>query len=459
MNSSWTKRRVAVVGAGRSGLAATELLLQLGAHVTLTDSRSADDLAGNFAKVVDRGAKLALGDHPAELWEQVDAVVASPGIPPQAPPLVAARAQQLPVISEIELAAELAAAPCVAITGSNGKSTVTAMVGAILRTAGLEAPVCGNIGLPWSHVVAAALRGDIAPQRYVLELSSFQTEAIEVFHPHWSAILNISADHLDRHLDLDTYASAKLRICINCTDADWLVYGGDDAYLVDHLPPGPRPVPFAASAAESGPMAWLENETIYWRDPDGQRHAVMNTGELRVIGRHNRLNAAAAIALACLAGADTTDAAAALREFGGLPHRMELCGTVNGVGCINDSKATNVGATVAALRGIDEPIWLILGGRDKDSDFSALLPYLESNVRGVLLVGEATERIASSLRGHVALDECGTLDAAVDTGLESAAPGDVLLLAPACTSFDQYADFEQRGRHFRALIAAHAATD
>jgi len=459
MTSSWAKRHVAVVGAGRSGVAATELLLQLGARVTLTDSRSVGSLAYDLAAVADQGAELALGGHPTELWEQVDAVVVSPGIPPQAPPLAAARAQGVPVISEIELAAEFATAPCVAITGSNGKSTVTAMVGSILETAGFEAPVCGNIGLPWSRVVAAALRGEIAPEIYVLELSSFQTEAIEAFRPRWSAILNISPDHLDRHLDLDSYAAAKLRICVNCTEEDWLVYGSDDTYLASHLPSGPTPVPFATSAAESGPAAWLEDETVQWRDLEGNSHTVLATADLQVLGRHNSLNAAAATALACLAGATTANAAAALCEFHGLPHRMELCGTVNGVGCVNDSKATNVGATVAALRGIDEPIWLILGGRDKDSDFNALVPYLNSNVREVLLVGEATERIASSLRGHVTLHECDTLDAAVEQGLRDAADGDVLLLAPACTSFDQYDNFEERGRHFRALIAAHAATD
>jgi len=459
MTSHWAGRHVAVVGAGRSGIAATELLLQLGAHVTLTDQRRADDLPGDVSGVADSGAVLALGGHPAELWERIDAVIASPGIPPQAPPLAAARAQERPVISEIELAAEFAAAPCIAITGSNGKSTVTAMVGAILQAAGVDAPVCGNIGLPWSRVVAAELRGEIAPRRYVLELSSFQTEAIEAFRPHWSAILNISADHLDRHVDLDTYAAAKLRICLNCTDADWLVYGSDDTYLVGHLPSGPTPVPFATSAAEQGPAAWLENGTIRWRDPEGTSHTVLATSDLRVLGGHNSLNAAAATALACLAGASPTDAAAALREFRGLPHRMEPCGTINGVRCVNDSKATNVGATVASLRGIDEPVWLILGGRDKDSDFGALLPYLKANTRRALLVGEATQAIASSLRGHVAFEECGTLEVAVDRGLAEATRGDVLLLAPACTSFDQYADFEERGRHFRTLIAAHAATD
>ncbi len=459
MTSPWASRHVAVVGAGRSGIAATELLLELGAQVTLTDTRRADDLGSDLSRIADSGAILALGGHPAELWKRVDAVVTSPGIPPEAPPLTAARALGHPVVSEIELAAESATAPCIAITGSNGKSTVTAMVGAILETAGIDAPVCGNIGLPWSRVVAAELRGEIAPQRYVLELSSFQTEAIEAFRPRWSAILNISADHLDRHLDLDTYAAAKLRICVNCTEADWLVYGSDDAYLVAHLPAGPRPVPFATSAVEHGPAARLDEGTIRWRDPEGNDHVVMATTDLQVLGRHNSLNAAAATALACLAGASTPDAAAALRGFRGLPHRMELCDTLNGVRCVNDSKATNVGATVAALRGFDAPIWLILGGRDKDSDFDALLPYLKSNVKRVLLVGEATETITSSLRGHVALAACGTLDDAVDTGLAEAAPGDVLLLAPACTSFDQYADFEERGRHFRTLIAARAATD
>ncbi len=459
MTSPWKQRHVAVVGAGRSGAAAAELLLHLGARVTLTDSHPASELATDLSRVADLGAELALGGHPAALWDQADAVVASPGIPPQAPPLATARARGLPVISEIELAAEFATAPCVAITGSNGKSTVTAMVGAILQKAEFEAPVCGNIGRPWSSVVAAALRGDVAPERYVLELSSFQTEAIGSFRPRWSAILNISADHLDRHQTLDAYAAAKLRICVNCTDADWLVYGSDDTYLADHLPTGPRLVPFGTSATNTGPAAWLEGETLRWRGPEARSTNVLDTNDLQVLGRHNHLNAAAATAIACLAGASTSDAAKALSAFRGLPHRMEPCGTVDGVRCVNDSKATNVGATAAALSGVDAPIWLILGGRDKDSDFDALLPHLSSKVRRVLLVGEATARIASSLGGQVELDECGTLEAAVDAALRAAAPGDVLLLAPACTSFDQYDDFEQRGRHFRTLIAARAATD
>jgi len=458
MRSSWAARKVVVVGAGRSGRAASELLLQLGAHVTLTDSRTAGELGASVDDLERLGATLALGGHPPQLWESADAVIASPGIGPSALPLVAARACGVPVLSEIELAAAYAQAPCVAITGSNGKSTVTAMVGAILEKAGLDAPVCGNIGVPLSTVVAAALRGEHRPDRYVLELSSFQTETIERFRPRWSAILNLSADHLDRHSTFESYAEAKLAICTNSTSDDWLIYGADDTYLTNHLPPHPQHVPFSATATVTVPAAWLEGNGVHWRDSAGDTHRVVGTEEMQILGRHNALNAAAATALACLAGASPQDAGTALRNFRGLEHRMELCGTVAGVRCVNDSKATNVGATVAALRGIDDPIWLILGGRDKGADFGELAPHL-ANVRGVLLVGEATERIAEALPAAVDSMPCDTIDVAVAKALDNAATGEVLLLAPACTSFDQYTDFEARGKHFRALIADRGTPD
>jgi UDP-N-acetylmuramoylalanine--D-glutamate ligase len=456
MNSRWSGKRVAVVGAGRSGAGATELLLQVGAAVTLTDRRAAADLPIDVAPLAGAGAILALGGHPENLWNDLDAVIASPGIAPDAPPLTAARAAGLDVIPEIELAAEFADAPCVAITGSNGKSTVTAMVGAVLQRAGLTAPVCGNIGVPWSSVVASALRGEISPDRYVLELSSFQTEGIEAFRPHWGAILNVSADHLDRYADFDDYAAAKLRLAVNSTASDWLVYGADDPYLVSHPVAGPRPVPFTAAPIDASPAAWLDDNAVYWRDLHDEVHRVLGLDELQVIGGHNGLNAAAAVALGCLAGAAPVAAAAALREFAGLEHRTELCGIVAGVRCVNDSKATNVGATIAALRGIDDPIWLILGGRDKGADFDTLGPYLRSKVRGVLLIGEASETIATTLPADTRQEACDTLETAVERGLAAAQPGEVLLLAPACTSFDQYSDFEARGRHFRSLIAARA---
>jgi len=452
MNGPWSGKRVTVVGAGRSGVAATELLIHLGARVALTDLRPKSELT-DVCELERCGVELALGSHPGALWRDVDAVVASPGIHPEAPPLRAARAEGITPVSEIELASAYAEAPAVAVSGSNGKSTVTSMVGAILAESDLAAVVCGNIGVPFSRVVRQVLQGERRVERYVLELSSFQTETIVDFRPRWAGLLNISADHLDRHGDFESYARAKLRLVANCTSNDWLVYGADDPWLGRHLPSIPRPVPFGDAATTSSAGAWVADGRIHWRDPGDAVHSIVDTADLSVVGSHNYLNAAAAVALACLAGASPACAGAALRQFEGLEHRMEPCGVVRGVRCINDSKATNVGATLAALKGLDSPVWLILGGRDKNSDFKRLRPAL-GNVRGVLIIGEATERIAQALTGSVPMIECTDIEGAVDAGLEQASAEETLLLAPACTSFDQHDNFEHRGRHFKALIAA-----
>ncbi|NKB90271.1 MAG: UDP-N-acetylmuramoyl-L-alanine--D-glutamate ligase [Acidobacteria bacterium] len=447
---AWAGRRVTVVGAGRSGTAAADLLNLLGAIVVVTDQRRPGQL-GDFSRLESAGIRFELGGHPESLWQETELVVGSPGIAPSAPPLAAARAQNVPVISEIELAAQCTNVPALAITGSNGKSTVTAMTGAILNASGRNTEVCGNIGVSWAGLVADAIRGVADPDLYVLELSSFQTETIRDFHPRWCALLNLSADHLDRHGDFNSYAEAKLRIAANCNAEDWLIYGADDQFIRENLPAAPRAVPFAHADPSESPSAFVRDQNIIWRDASGDEHRVLAVADLPVLGSHNALNACAATALACLAGATPGAARQALAEFRGLPHRSELCATLDGVLCINDSKATNVGATVAALRGLDAPIWLILGGRDKDSDFRQLLPHL-GNVRGVLLVGEATDAIAEALGDAVPVQRCETLETAVAAGLAGSQPADALLLAPACTSFDQYSSFEARGEHFRTLI-------
>lgn len=451
----WKNEVVVVVGAGRSGVAAAELLAHAGARPVITDTRPREELP--HLATVPPGVELALGGHAERLWQGASAAIVSPGIPASAPPVETARGRGLRVLSEIELAAGFARAPAVAVTGSNGKSTVTTMVSAILERAGLRAPACGNIGVAFSRLVLEVLRGQRRIDRYVLELSSFQTESIERFRPHWACVLNVSPDHLDRHRDLDGYGRAKLRIAVNCTADDWFVYGASDPWVASRLPAGPRLVPFADAVVDAAPAAWCERGSVHWRDLQGAVHTVLAPGELGVMGAHNLLNAAAAIALACLAGAPPAAAAAVLGEFQGLEHRMESCGQVRGVRCVNDSKATNVGATAASLGGLDVPVWLILGGRDKDSDFNRLRPLLREKVRRVLLIGEATGRIAASLRGAVPMVRCGDMERAVDTALAAAHPGEVLLLAPACTSFDQYRDFEHRGRHFKQIVTSLAA--
>ena len=466
---SWDGARVVVVGAGHSGIAVAELLATLGAQVHLTDRRHAEELVGASAldELVRSGVRLELGGHPESLWEADTTVVASPGIPPTAPPLAAATAAGSPILSEIEVAAALAQAPAVAITGSNGKSTVTTMVSAILRAAGLDAPAGGNLGVPFSRLVREELAGRVV-DRFVLELSSFQTESVVDFKPRWMGMLNLSDDHLDRHGTFENYAAAKLRLLDNVDAGDWIVFGADDAPLSQLVAqragvPGMDPgrVGFGERRPSTAAAAWVERGWLLWQAPGSQPVEVLATDELRIVGSHNQLNACAAIGLACLAGATPDAAAEALRSFAGLEHRMEVCAEISGVLCINDSKATNVGATVAALSGLQAPIWLILGGRDKNSDFNLLRPLMRDRVRGALLIGEASGRIAASLQGAVPLQICGNLSTAFERGLDAAASGHVLLLAPACTSFDQYDSFEHRGRHFKELVdrASSSTTD
>lgn len=450
-----TDRNVVVIGAGRSGVAAAALLAWLGARPVVTDRREEAELP--HLRPLDERVRLALGGHPTSLWEEAGLVVVSPGIPDGAPPVAAARERGLPVVSEIELAGAHASAPCVAVTGSNGKSTVVSMIAAALAEAGLDAPACGNIGRPFSTAVLEELRDGRPVDLYVLELSSFQTETIVDLHPRVAAVLNVTADHLDRHPDLNAYGAAKLRIAHNQGGDDWLVYGADDPWLARHVAPGPRRAPFSAAEPEGAPAALVRDGAVIWRDETGREQEVLAAGRLPVPGGHNLLNAAAATAVACLAGATADAVGAGLAAFRGLEHRMEPCGQVAGVHCINDSKATNVGATAASLAGLDRPTWLVLGGRDKDGDFNALRPLMRGRVRRALLIGEAAGRIAASLDGSVAVEQCGDLARAVDRALAEAAPGDTLLLAPACASFDQYADFAERGRHFRDLVAARTA--
>lgn len=453
----WRDRRVVVVGAARSGKAAADLLLDLGASVILTDVRPRHRLAGLEA-LEERGAEIVAGEHPDSLWSAGDVAVVSPGVPPDADVLRNARRAGVELTSEIELAAALTSVPTVAITGSNGKSTVTAMVGAVLRQADMEVAVCGNIGLPYSRAVREELQGG-GRDRYVVELSSFQCQTIRDFHPRWAAVLNLSPDHLDRHADFDEYAAAKLRIAHNCSREDWLVYCADDAELRARVhvseDGGPRPLPFSRRPLpdSEAPGAWIEDGVIRFRGRGGSAVGVVPVDELGTIGRHNHANACAASALGLLAGAGADAAADALRDFEGLEHRMEPCATVGAITWINDSKATNVDATLAALSGVDAPVWLILGGRDKGADFERLRPLMPGRVVRALLVGEASGAIAGALDGAVPLQRCDTVDRAVACAARGARPGDVVLLAPACTSFDQFDDFEHRGRHFKEVVA------
>ena len=451
----WRDHSVVVVGAGRSGVAAGHLLLDCGARVTITDQRPLEQLTETRA-LASRGASIAAGGHPADIFAGADAAVFSPGIRPDAAIVAQAKDAGVKAYAEIDVAAGLIETPIIAITGSNGKSTVTSMVGEIFAAAGRNAAVCGNIGTALSSAVRRQLVEGESIDAYVVEVSSFQAHAIDSFHPHLAAVLNIQPDHIDWHGSMDDYADAKLRLSRNMTADDWLVYNCDDdelrerspegsAQIVDfgRLPTDPRP-----------PAAWLDAERIWWWPQGGDKQPVMRLEDLGVIGPHNEANACAAAALAALYGLPAEAIAAGLSAYRALEHRLEFCGEVGDIRCINDSKATNVDSTLAALSGFDAGVWLILGGRDKDADFGRLVPLLDDRVAAVLLIGEATEVIAEALAPAREAERCGTLETAVAYATAHAAAGDTLLLSPACTSFDQYPNFEARGRHFKALVVA-----
>ena len=457
--AAWRNRNVVVIGAGRSGVAAAHLLLDCGARVTITDMRPAAELA-ETAALSDRGVEVVAGSHPANLWTGADAVIISPGIPLTAAPVEQARAAGMEVLAEIELAAAFIDVPIIAITGSNGKSTVTSMVGSMFEAADRSAAVCGNIGTALSAAVHRQVVDDVVFDAYVVEISSFQAESIERFHPRYAALLNIQEDHLDRHGSLEAYGHAKLRLTLNMTGEDWLVCNLDDPELQRYLPvEGPQAVAFTHRPDNpEAPMAWADSDDIWWWPAGRDRQRVMALEELTVIGPHNEANACAAAALAALAGIDTASISEGLRRYRPLEHRMERCGEVHGVVCINDSKATNVAAAAAALSGFDSGVWLILGGRDKGADFAQLLPLIRERVERVLLIGEAAETIGAAL-AEVAPETCKTMQDAVARALQQAGAGDTLLLSPACTSFDQYASFEQRGAHFKTLVGSRSATN
>jgi UDP-N-acetylmuramoylalanine--D-glutamate ligase len=454
----WRDRRVVVVGAGLSGIAAARLLHDCGAHVRVNDARDEADIA-DAARLREAGIELVAGGHPDDLWDDADCAVFSPGIRPDAPVTVAAAAAGVEIVAEIEVAGGLVQAPIIAITGSNGKSTVTSMLGAILAEAGLDAPVCGNIGTALCAAARREVVESLRPDGYVVEVSSFQAHGIDRFHPRLAAILNLQPDHIDWHGSMDAYAAAKLRLVRNMGAGDAIVFNGDDAEVARRLPRGAAErVPFAhAPDKVTAPAAWIGDGSIWWWPRDGERRALLRVDELRVIGPHNQANACAAAALATLFGVADEPIAEALRRYRPLEHRMEPCGEIGGVRCVNDSKATNVDATLAALSGFAAGVWLILGGRDKNADFGQLLPLLDRRVAAILLIGEASDAIAAALQPQRDVQRCETLERAVDHALASASAGDTLLLSPACTSFDQYPNFEERGRHFKRLIAARAA--
>ncbi len=428
-----------VVGLGASGVAAARLLVRHGYRVTVNDRLPAAALAGRLAELPP-GILRTLGGHPLQLLTGTALVVVSPGVPWDLPLLVEARARTIQVIAEVELAfRHLPGVPLVGITGSNGKTTVTALTGEILRAAGQRVGVGGNIGHPAS---AHALEGRL--DALVWELSSFQLEGCDTLSPRVGALLNLSADHLDRHPGMAAYLTAKARLFARQGREDWAVLNADDPALADLAVPS-SVVRFSLSDRRAA--AYLADGVLFL---DGA--PLLARAELPLLGDHNVANALAAALAGSRLGAPPEAIAAALRSFRGLPHRHQVVAEAAGVRFIDDSKGTNIGATAAGLAGYAPgTVHLILGGLGKGQDFRELRPAVEGRVARAYLIGAAASEIGAALAGVVPVEQCATLDEAVRRAAAIARSGDVVLLSPACASFDQFRDYKQRGDDFARL--------
>lgn len=442
-DSPWSN--VLVYGLGLSGLAATRMLRSRGVSVVCVDRRPVTDIDLDGLDA-DDGVELQIGDDPQVLPGAFDGVVVSPGIPRERPLVRDALRLGIPVISEVELAFPFLDGPVVGVTGSNGKSTTTALAGAALQASGLEVEVCGNIGVPLSS------RVDGPPARaFVVEVSSFQLESVDTFRPRAAAFLNLSADHLDRHGDLDTYRTIKERIFACQEEGDIAVLNADDP-VVAAVGVRARSRFFSRlRRVEDG--CYLEGQRVLESVPGSDPVELFQTGDLRLHGEHNLENAMAAALLARALGADVSSVRAGLADFKGLPHRLEQIGVLQGVTYYDDSKGTNIDATVRSLEGFaDSSVHLILGGRHKGGDLTVLATPVAAKARRVYLIGEAAAELEGVLGETVESEQCGDLERAVLSASRSARSGESVVLSPACASFDQFDSFAQRGNHFQALV-------
>jgi UDP-N-acetylmuramoylalanine--D-glutamate ligase len=440
-------KRVLVVGLGRSGVASAIFLQEHGAKVTVSDTRSEAQLQNEISGLLDRGISIETGRHGERTFRDQDLIVVSPGVPSDQPQLQHARTLGIPVIGEVELAFRFLQGKVLAITGSNGKTTTTTLVGEILAEGGMKTLVGGNIGTP---VISLVGKSD-PDTMLVLEISSFQLETIEQFCPWIAAILNITPDHLDRHHTFQAYVDAKARIFENQRAGDFAVLNADDPTCVELKDRVKGSLYWFSrkTAVENG--GYVKGDQVIFRQ-DGREQKVLALSDITLKGAHNLENVLAAATIAMLAGCQAEQVKKAVSEFRAVEHRLELVATVSGVTFYNDSKATNVDATMKALESFPGNIHIILGGKDKGSDYSALNPLLRERVRRAYLIGAAAEKIASQIEGAAPIVHSGTLERAVHQAFDGAKAGDIVLLAPACASFDQFENYEQRGRVFKELV-------
>ncbi|WP_158793621.1 UDP-N-acetylmuramoyl-L-alanine--D-glutamate ligase [Granulicella sp. L60] len=442
-------KRVLVVGLGKSGLSAAMFLRAQGARVTVSDTRSAVALAKEIPALLEAGIMVESGGHGLLTFRRQDLIVVSPGVPMDTPEVKQVVAFGLPVIGELELASRYLRGQVVAITGANGKTTTTSLLGKIFADAGVPTQVGGNIGLPVIELVAKSTPETVN----VLEVSSFQLETVEEFHPRIAAILNITPDHLDRHHSFESYVAAKERIFARQGPGDFLVLNADDRVTQMCAARAKSDVFWFSGTKAVRRGTFVRDGVIVWVEKEnGVTEPVLPVSEVHLKGAHNIENVLAAVCAARLAKVPAESIRASVASFKAVEHRLELVKVVNGVEFYNDSKATNVDAAMKAVASFAGGIHLILGGKDKDSDYGLMAALLRERVKVVYTIGSAAEKIGRQLQGVVKIVAAETLQTAVAEAAKGATIGDVVLLSPACSSFDQFENYEQRGQVFRQLV-------
>jgi UDP-N-acetylmuramoylalanine--D-glutamate ligase len=455
-------KHIIVVGLGKSGVATAKFLLRRGARVTATDTAAASELGERVNELRELGAALELGPHRLALFETADAVVISPGVPHTLPPFEAARRRGVPVMGEVELACRFIGEPIIAVSGTNGKTTTTTLLGEMLRQSGIDAFVGGNIGSP---LIGYADRQEKSPW-VVAEISSFQLDTIETFHPRVAVLLNLAEDHLDRYADFAAYAASKAQLFRNQDRSDIAILNGASPPIAAMQPdiksrifffrPGSAEEPLGGGAIIDTDRIVVQMRAIGNRSTEEaalqegeKQRLVIARDEIKLPGRHNLENISAAAMAAMAAGGTSEGIHRALNRFGGLAHRLEFLGRINGVGFVNDSKATNIDAVIRALEAFTTPVILILGGRNKGGDFRSLEQSIRDRVRAVIALGEARPEIEAALADTAAVTPAAGMAAAVRQAAAMAEPGDTVLLSPACASFDHYENYAHRGEDFR----------
>jgi UDP-N-acetylmuramoylalanine--D-glutamate ligase len=434
-------KKITILGAARSGLAAAKLLSQMGAQVFVSDLARAENKTEEKHILEGLGIPFEFGMHSRQIYN-ADVVVLSPGISPKTPVVQGIRDQGIPIFSELEIASWFFPKAIVGITGSNGKTTTTTLAGRILQQKFPDTIVAGNIGTPFS---AEIQRNPSAPCA-VVEISSFQLETIDSFHPRVAVILNLAPNHLDWYKTYDEYIAAKMRILLNLDHNDTLIYNRDDQLLMKHIQSCPaKKLCFAA--ADTKADACIHNNAIYI---SGSR--LINLQEIKLRGMHNYMNSMAAGLAAARLGCTHQHLTEVLSTFSGVEHRLEFVAEINGIVFINDSKATTIESLTVALNSFNTPLILIAGGKDKGSDFNRLNTLLKKNVRQAIVIGAARDKINTSWQGVIPLSSADSLADAVQSAFRLARPGDTILLSPACASFDMFRDYEDRGRQFKLEV-------